>query len=547
MSNRFEKLLEDANKVRKVHGDDTLSVEEVLKLPTLKGYKILGGENGLKNRCRHMTILETPTGINWLEGKEFLLTAGYAFCHDENYKKSMMIDAKNKGVSAIAIKDGRYFGEINQDLINQANEYNIPLILIPYEVIYTSTVSSFYDMLFYRKNEYILQLNSIYEKLMELSFENRDIDGIIHSLTNITDLRIMLCDQFFKIVFTNIVDVEINSSILSNRSIEEITMNASNFNEPRINLIIKNQYVSIYPIIGDDKNKNYIIIIGSNKMDRLSQRTIEYGVSIIAAKLERDKSTRISQTRFNKTLVEMMLNNKELPEEFYDNVCRELNWDDDNPYVGLAIKITEHKDETINANKNEIYKAINKILGKDNYLYIDKNNYIFIFLKVHNNHHIEGFIAKILEADEVTINKIILSIGISNIYRDLRYLKKLYEESYMSILFSDKDIVYYKSLDTIRLLYPLKEGNETLDYYSNTLKKLEIYDKENSTNLLETLEVFFRYNLKKTVVAKKLFIHVETLRYRLNRIEEITGYSLDDSEGIFALQMGLKLKRLIKL
>ncbi len=546
--NRFEKLINETKNIRKAYGEETLSVEEVLKLPTLKGYNILGGEKGLKNRCRHMTILETPTGINWLEGKEFLLTAGYAFCHDENNKRTMMIDAKNRGVSAIAIKDRRYFGEISQDLITQANDYNIPLILIPYEVIYTSTVSSFYDMLFYRKNEYILQLNSIYEKLMELSFENRDIDGIIYSLVNITTFRILLCDQFFNFVSPSIVDKEINEIIVNNWSKKNITSNINNnSNEPRINLVINNFYVSIYPIVGVDKKRNYIFIVGNNKMDRLSQRTIEYGVSIIAAKLERDNSTRISQTRFNKTLVEMMLNNRELPEEFYDNVCRDLSWDDEKPYVGFCIKINEHKDDTIEEYKNELYKAINKIIGKYYYLFIDKNNYIFLFLKVNDNQHIEDFISKLIHSDEVINNKIIMSIGISNIYKDLREIKKLYEESYMSILFSDKDIVYYKSLDTIRLLYPLKEGNETHEYYSNTLKKLEMYDNENSTNLLETLEIFFRYNLKKTVVAKKLFIHVETLRYRLNRIEEITGYSLDESEGIFALQMGLKLKRLIKL
>lgn len=117
----------------------------------------------------------------------------------------------------------------------------------------------------------------------------------------------------------------------------------------------------------------------------------------------------------------------------------------------------------------------------------------------------------------------------------------------MAILFSNKDIVYYRSLDIIRLLYPLKDGSEIQEYYTSTIKKIEKYDEVNGTSLMDTLEVFFRYDNKKTVVASKLFIHVETLRYRLNRIEEITGYSLDTSEGIFALQMGLKLKKLIKL
>ncbi len=548
MADNLVILMEDIIKARKKYDEETLSVEEVLNIPSLKGYKILGGEKGLKNRCKHITILETPTGISWLEGEEFLLTAGYAFYSDEERKNNMLIDAKKKGVSAIAIKENRYFGEISQDLINQANEFNIPLVTIPYEVVYTTTVSNFYDMLFFRKNEYILRLNLIYEKLMELSFENRDIDGIIDSLSTITNLSIVLFDQFFKPLSSNVVIDEVgeiieNPSILNN-IISDINYN---FEESRINTRFNEFYISIYPLSVDNKKLNHMFIIGKNKMDRLCQSTVEYGTSIISSKLERDRSTRISQTRFNKTLVEMMLNNKELPDEFYENVNRELSWNDNNPYVGLCIRIDLNSDENIEDSKDEIYKIINQIIGKYNYLYIDNKSDIFLLLNVTSPDYIEGFIHQLMEYTEKIKDRLTVSIGVSNHCKELKDIKKLYEESYMAILFSNKNIVYYKSLDIIRLLYPLKDGNEIKEYYTSTIKRIEEYDEANGTSLMNTLEVFFDNNHKKTVVANKLFIHVETLRYRLNRIEEITGYSLDDSEGIFALQMGLKLKKLMML
>lgn len=541
-------LVEDLIKERNIDGEYTLSVEEVLSIPTLEGYKIIGGEQGLKNRCKHITILETPTGISWLEGGEFLLTAGYAFHSEEELKNYMLIDAKKKGVSAIAIKENRYFGEVSQELINQANEYNIPVVIVPYEVVYTRTVSSFYDMLFYKKNEYILRLNLIYEKLMDLSFENRDIDGIIHSLSNITNLSIILVDHFFKPLSSNIVSDDVEELLANPSSFHDIASELCyNLKESKINVRLNKVYISVYTLTGDDQKPNHMLIIGANKMDRLSQSTIEYGASMITAKLERDRSTRISQTRFNKTLVEMMLNNKELPDEFYDNVNRELSWNENNPYVGLCIRINLVKDEDIEDNKNEIYKAINQLMGKYSYLYIDKKSYIFLFINVSSHHYIEDFIYQLMEFTEKIKDRLTVSIGVSNQYRELKDIKKLYEESYMAILFSNKDIVYYRSLDIIRLLYPLKDGSEIQEYYASTIKKIENYDEVNGTSLMDTLEIFFRYDNKKTVVASKLFIHVETLRYRLNRIEEITGYSLDTSEGIFALQMGLKLKKLIKL
>ena len=182
-------IIDDMKKVKSNYGEDSLSIEEILNLPAFEGYKLLAGNLGLKNRCKHITILETPNGISWLEGGEFLLTTGYAFLHNEQYKKTMLIDAKRKGVSAIAIKENRYFGEINYELIQQANEFGIPLIQIPYKAVYTRIISSFYDMLFYKENEYILKLNDIYEKLLNLSFENKDIDGIIYSLSTLSDRK----------------------------------------------------------------------------------------------------------------------------------------------------------------------------------------------------------------------------------------------------------------------------------------------------------------------------------------------------------------------
>jgi len=137
MGINIKDVIESMRNVRSYYGQDSLTVEEVLNLPEFKGYKLLGGKAGLQRRCRHITILETPTGIDWLEGEEFLVTAGYAFINNEEYKKRMLIDAHKKNVSAIAIKEKRYFGEISRELIDQADKFEVPLIQLPYDVVYT--------------------------------------------------------------------------------------------------------------------------------------------------------------------------------------------------------------------------------------------------------------------------------------------------------------------------------------------------------------------------------------------------------------------------
>jgi len=170
-----------------------------------------------------------------------------------------------------------------------------------------------------------------------------------------------------------------------------------------------------------------------------------------------------------------------------------------------------------------------------------------VFFKVATKDCLKDFISNFVKYIKTYEDIFTVSIGISKPYKDIKSIRRLYDEAYLAILFSNRDIIYYNSLDTIKLLYPLKDDDGIQQYYSKTIKKLEEYDEINGTNLLETLEVFFKYNFKKTLVANKLFIHVETLRYRLNRIEEITGYSVEETEGLFALQMGLKIRRLLKI
>ena len=542
-------IIDDMKKVKSNYGEDSLSIEEILNLPAFEGYKLLAGNSGLKNRCKHITILETPNGISWLEGGEFLLTTGYAFLHNEQYKKTMLIDAKRKGVSAIAIKENRYFGEINYELIQQANEFGIPLIQIPYKAVYTRIISSFYDMLFYKENEYILKLNDIYEKLLNLSFENKDIDGIIYSLSTLSNANVFLFDKQLNIISSNIINEDIYNKLSEfepfNKDGIHILKDTSCY---LVNYEINGLFISIYPVVRDENKIAYLYIVNDAELDKLMQTSIEYGISILSMKLEEDSAARFAQTKFNKTIVEIMLNNKELPDEFYQNIERDLGWDHEGYVVGLCMRIYLTKDQNFEESKHDIYNILDNLIHS-NYLSTDKKSDVFIFIKTNSEDYLENIINNLHNYLKDYEERFKISLGVSNPYSDIKNIEKLYNEAYLAVLFSNQDqnTIFFNTLDTIKLLYPLKDDKEIQNYYDKTIKKLERYDEKHGTNLMETLETYFKYNSKKTVVANKLFIHVETLRYRLNRIGEITGYSLDNSEGIFALQMGIKLKRLIKI
>ena len=64
--------------------------------------------------------------------------------------------------------------------------------------------------------------------------------------------------------------------------------------------------------------------------------------------------------------------------------------------------------------------------------------------------------------------------------------------------------------------------------------------------LLETLVTFFDQNSSVEAAARTLFVHANTVRYRLRRIQEVTGYSPTDARDAYALRLALTLGRLLR-
>ena len=69
------------------------------------------------------------------------------------------------------------------------------------------------------------------------------------------------------------------------------------------------------------------------------------------------------------------------------------------------------------------------------------------------------------------------------------------------------------------------------------------YDKKRRGALLDTLERYLAERRSVVESARALFIHPNTLRQRLGRIEELTGLSLDEDD-LLSLELAIKLARL---
>ncbi|MCY1408982.1 hypothetical protein D9M71_243160 [compost metagenome] len=82
--------------------------------------------------------------------------------------------------------------------------------------------------------------------------------------------------------------------------------------------------------------------------------------------------------------------------------------------------------------------------------------------------------------------------------------------------------------------------DEAARVFRGVLGGLADYDAQQGTLLLQTLRVFLEHNRSWLTAARQLHVHKQTLVYRVRRIEEITGRSLDSTEDVATLWFALR-------
>ncbi|WP_295603826.1 CdaR family transcriptional regulator, partial [uncultured Methanobrevibacter sp.] len=136
-------------------------------------------------------------------------------------------------------------------------------------------------------------------------------------------------------------------------------------------------------------------------------------------------------------------------------------------------------------------------------------------------------------------------IGISTEARHLRELADRYKEAQVAIdvgrvFESDKTIIHYESLGLGRIIYQLPTTLCEM-FLNEVFKKNPIETLDEDT--LETINRFFENNLNVSETSRKLYVHRNTLVYRLEKIKKITGLDLREFDHAIVFKVAMMVKQ----
>lgn len=138
-------------------------------------------------------------------------------------------------------------------------------------------------------------------------------------------------------------------------------------------------------------------------------------------------------------------------------------------------------------------------------------------------------------------------VGVGSAVSPVSRLAASYKQaSAMAALASEmRPVVHYDEMGVYKLLVDGPSQDLLKTFYDDTLGALEAYDGAHDSGLMETLEYYLSHRCSIKDTAAHEVVHRNTVLYKLNKIEKITGKKLSEEDEKLDIVMALKIKKLL--
>lgn len=549
-----------------------ISVEDMLKLQVMDNCEMIAGSKGIRNTISRVNIVADPDIFDWVHSGEFLLTTAYFFEKDDiKAQKELIKDASDKKLAGIGIKVLPYLDSLPKEVLEFADELNFPLINIHHSIPLSDIMMEILKEVFNKQASLLERIEKVHEQFMEVMLEGKsigEVTKIIHeNIKNPVVLNLKLSSGSFSQFggADNITKEELIKDTKKFYAEEDGKSRAKRLYENKV--LINGKFVNrmVMPIVLKDDVYGHIFTWSTNTpLGGFDLSIIESASTTIALSVLQELTVKEVEIGYRSEFFEGLISvdarrkKKALerahffklnPDDYYvvEVMSFKLKFEDEKKDEYFFEYLKDYANATVSVIE-EIMEYLNL-----NGIVSTKLNGIQILLGFEEQDNIKDrlndFNDRLFNALNKKFANMNTKIGVGRIYKGLDKANKSFLDSLKAIRtgkeLSDKGIVTFDELGIFKILCQDFLADELEDFYNSTLKPLADYDNKKSTELVRTLEAYFKHNGNLTRMSENLFTHYNTVLYRINRIEQITNMKLDNQNDRLNLEIALKIKQLL--
>ena len=536
-----------------------MKVGELLQLPVLSGMNMVAGTNGIEREVQTVNMMDAPDIIQFLKPNEFLVTTAYHLKDQPELLTELVESMAQHGCAALGIKTRRFIKEIPSEALTAANEYALPIIELPPELSLGEIINQTLRAILDRRADELTYAMETHKQFTSLIMRGKGIQKLLDHLSNMIGFPITLVDQYLKPMLPSLSDFEV-FKIMKKLMADDFDFHLNSTAFYSFSVLLSRETYTVFPIQMNNERFGYLSISGEIKTsDRLITLTIEQAANVISFALMKEYALKQHDRNIRNDFFLHFLDGSFSSQEEIINRAKEFSLQNEQPYICAVGKmdktdfIRSYVQEQERADK--VYQCLEEELStssKPVHLFTKGKKCILLFEATNKSEEDLRYVEESLKHLQKFISNqfdCTISFGVSHVSPNFLQLKTAFKEASGSLqeggLANKREYIQtFRTKDIMEMLRLIPE-DDLKNFYEFALQGFSDISNAEEQSLLETLSTYLEAHCQISETAKRLFVHRNTVVYRLEKCEELLGKSLKDSETTIQIRLALRMKTLL--
>jgi len=563
---------------------DTLTAPTVREAMTFGGFKaarLIGGEHGLDRRIEWVRVMETPETGRRLRPGDLLLTTAYPIKDDRKAQIELVATVAQAGGAGLVVKPERYIPDIPVEMAQEANRLSLPLFTIPQEVAWPDLMAPLLERIINAEHWRLKRSMDIHRRFTELVVDGKGVNEICRTLSEFLDSAVSVEDTSFHLLAHSggSGDPHRRETIARHGTPPHVLF------DPQIQAMLREvqahrrpRKVPAYPHLGMSRERIIAPIIAANQVlgtisvldhppdnEELAFMAVEQAAIVLALALTRDREVAEVEGRVRGELLEDLIHGTYGDEPAAQRRARHLGYPLAGSHVLMVVDIDDFSgfvrgrqlpEEMIQALKRDYLRLVSSVIRTafPRALLGARSDSVMGLLPATDADEVQKRLQQLGNDVKAAVDQwkpgFTVSVGFSAGVDSLVAVAPAYREV-KAVLESLARFGRYGQVITVAELgltglLAAVNDERLADFVERNLGRLVEHDRARGGALLGTLKAYLEEGEQQRA-ARRLQIHPNTLRYRLDRIREISEADLDDAETRLNLSVALRVHSLLGL
>lgn len=533
-----------------------ITVRELIAVAGFDQAAVLAGERYLDNELSGVTSFDSPDGYRWLRPGEFVLTTGFPFVAQKETDADgliHLIDALAKiGTPGLAIKLGRYIPSLPDAVITHANDRQMPILSFPMEKAWSDVIVPVVRHINDRQRAELEQTHAIYERFHRHLTAGEPVFALPRLLHDVMRVPVSIRVPGLKWIWD------------FPAPLEDVWLVDKQIGQPAPHWMTKQ------PPLERARNGGFVrwllngsVICGAIVLAQLDRElhpwekvALEQSAAFLSLEMERHRTVAETYQRFRNDFLQQLVSGSSLPKDSLIRKAEEVGWELADHYFAVVMSVHPQTSASI-ATWKENLALLETIRGflsdcdRSLLFGLDRDNRIVLLLPSlpGDSAPFDPWLSRLLHSLKNQRHPPFY-LGVGRCHPGWEGIEQSYREaqiSYRSAVHLNSSaqssasyrIKEFGTLGLERILFSDQPAQEAQLLADECLGKLTRYDQEKNGQLLQTLQAFLEADGNHAEAANVLFVHKNTIKYRLQLIRELTGLHPENGQDQLLFRIAL--------